>query len=200
MALRVRCLPSSVNSARPVVNKSARSLASLPSTSSLERVTARERREEDEPAHAPRVTWRRFPRSAAIPSSKPLPSGSKPMGKPFKVINGRVHSEAVYAPERPVKNRCRCGTREPPKQTFEDLTLNTAAVLSRVRVHVQITRSLHTPVAGSFRINFTRPSGSVSRLMTALPSNISGVRAMRGVDPPRQSSSTGIHACASTER
>ena len=44
------------------------------------------------------------------------------------------------------------------------------------RVRVQITRSLHTPVAGSFRINFTRPSGSVSRLMTALPSNISGVR------------------------
>ena len=44
------------------------------------------------------------------------------------------------------------------------------------------TRSTKSPVAGSLRISFWRPSGSTSRLMTTWPSCISGDLAMRGVD------------------
>ena len=36
--------------------------------------------------------------------------------------------------------------------------------------------------------------------MTTWPSYVSGVEAMRGVEPPRHSSSTGSQACAFAER
>ena len=48
---------------------------------------------------------------------------------PSKSSKGRVHSEAVCAPERPVEN---WSTREPPKSLIEDLALKTAPVPSPV--------------------------------------------------------------------
>ena len=53
-----------------------------------------------------------------------------------------------------------------------------------------VTTSTKSPESGSFRISFWRPSGRISRLMTTLPSCVSGSEPMRGVEPPRHSKSS----------
>ena len=68
------------------------------------------------------------------PIIKAFAARLKADGQTLQSHHGHMHSEAVYAPERPVENRYGCGTREPPKQTFEELTLNTAAVPNRLLV------------------------------------------------------------------
>ncbi|NDF55808.1 MAG: PEGA domain-containing protein [Proteobacteria bacterium] len=65
---------------------------------------------------------------------------------------------------------------------------------------VATIRSENACVAGSFRISFTRPSGSVSCLMITWPSNIAGLPEIRGVCPFRHSISTGAHACVAADR
>jgi hypothetical protein len=61
--------------------------------------------------------------------------------------------------------------------------------------------SVKSPDAGSLTISFSRPSGSVSRLITTLPSCICGWAVMRGTPAPRHSnSSTGAHCRLSADR
>ena len=61
-------------------------------------------------------------------------------------------------------------------------------------------RSTNSLVAGSLRISLRRPSGRCSSLMTDVAVLGRVALAMRGVAPPRQSSSTGAHAWAAAER
>ena len=68
------------------------------------------------------------------PIIKAFAARLKADGQTLQSHHGHMHSEAACAPERPVENRYGCGTREPPKQTFEELTLNTAAVPNRLLV------------------------------------------------------------------
>ena len=79
---------------------------------------------------------------------------------------------------------------------------STASPIRRCRRSVPATtRSLKSPEAGSLRISLCRPSGRISRLMTTWPSYISGVEAIRGVEPPRHSRSTAPrHAPSPTDR